>query len=704
MPNFTQSARLIAIETQLGEDVLLLKSFQMSDAIGRPFVCTCELRSETHDVKMEDVLGGPATIRITQTDGKTRYINGVISRFSQEGTPRAKAINKYSCTIVPALWLLTRTADCRIFQQLSVTDVIVKVLKDFGVADVELAATATYEAREYIVQYRETAFNFVSRLMEEEGLFYFFKHENGKHTMVISDATSVFAEAPGYETVVFHQNERDSAGIEHVWKVTTEQVVQPGVFVLRDFDFKVPTKQLESNTKTIQQKQSVKNFEVYDYPGFYETSAEGDRYVKVRMEESDAMHTLHRFQGDLRGLTVGSKFKLNQYPIEALNIDFVMIAAQLAADVGEYGTDGEAGDADGQSVTVSYTAIPHKVPFRTARTTAKPMIAGPQTAFVTGPSGEEIHVDEHGRVKVQFNWDRDGKGDDTTSCWVRVSQNWAGKKWGCVFLPRVGHEVIVEFLEGDPDRPIITGRVFNGTNTLPYKLPDNKTMSVIKTCTSKGGGGFNEIRFEDKKGEEEIFIHAEKDVHIYIKNDRYAMILNNEHLVVKKDSHTRVEQDVHRIIKRDLKESIERNTHLTVAGDSASKIEKTLSLYVKGDVSETFDANHHEKTKADYFLNAKNIVLEAVENITLKVGKTTLAMTEDGLKIATDGDIAFEAKKSLTAKATTDIKMEASANFSAKGTAGLKLESPAMAELKSANTTVKGDGMTTISGGLVKIN
>jgi len=261
-------------------------------------------------------------------------------------------------------------------------------------------------------------------------------------------------------------------------------------------------------------------------------------------------------------------------------------------------------------------------------------------------------------------------------------------------------------LEGDPDRPIVTGRVYNGgtEGQIPYKLPDFKTVSTIKSCTSKGGGGFNEIRFEDKKGEEEIFIHAEKDMQVRVKNDRTELTLNNQHLVVKKDQYTRIEQDRHSIIKRDRLEEIQRDNFQNIAGDSAVKIEKTLSLHVVGDVAENFDANHHEMTKANIFYQATKIVLEGSENITLKVGDTTLAMTKDGLKIETKGKIALDAKDKITVVTVADFTVEATAKVGIKGTAGLTLESPAKADMKSALTTVSADGNLTLKGAMVMIN
>jgi type VI secretion system secreted protein VgrG len=316
------------------------------------------------------------------------------------------------------------------------------------------------------------------------------------------------------------------------------------------------------------------------------------------------------------------------------------------------------------------------------------VIQGPQTAFVVGTAGEEIDTDEFGRVKVQFHWDRYGKVDENSSCWVRVSQPWAGKGWGAINIPRIGQEVVVEFLEGDPDRPIITGRVYNASAKVPYELPANKTISSLKSNTSKGGGGFNEIRFEDKKGEEQVFIHAEKNVDTRVKNDAFEWIGNNRHLVVKKDQVEHVENNRSEIVDADHTEEIGKDRHLKVVGKEAKAVDESLSLTVKGDVIEVFKANHSEQTTADYYLKADNVVIEALTNLTLKVGSSSIAIEAGGIGIKTSGEIKIEST------GTTDIK----------ATAPLTVESSATAEMKSPATTVKGDGMLTLKGGVVMIN
>jgi type VI secretion system secreted protein VgrG len=723
---YTQANRLIAVTTPLGEDALMLKGFQMRDEVGRPFVCELELRSADHTIKFDKIIGQNVTIRVQQTNGQTRYINGYVSRFSQEGAVSEGRINRYRATVVPWLWFLTRTADCRIFQNLSIPDVIRKIFNIFGFSDVDFQLTASYESREYVVQYRETAFNFISRLMEEEGIFYYFKHENGKHTLIVADGPSTHATVEGYAEVEYSQQEAQGATPkERVWDWRCEQTIQPGNYALRDFDFKAPDKLLDAEKATTAQKHEQKSFEIYDYPGFYEKKAEGDRYAAVRIEELDAAHEICHAVGDTRGLTVGAKFTLKGHGRQDQERAYVVTSAVYHAQTDEIGGRGAKGDGE-QMYTVSFTAIPAAVTFRTQRTTPKPCISGPQTAIVAGPDGEEIFTDEFGRVKVRFHWDRLPEDDnikpDATSCWIRVAQVWAGKKWGAMYIPRVGQEVVVEFLEGDPDRPLITGRVYNAQCSAPYKLPDNKTISTIKSSSSKGGDGFNELRFEDKKGDEQIFIHAQKQMDTRVKEDSYETIGRDRHLVVERDQIEHVKNNRSETIDNDHKETVKNDRNLKVEGKEAKEVVKSMSLKVGGDVAEEFDTNQSTLVKANHYLKAKNIVIEAEENITIKVTDDSfiaidkdsitvktkafdLTATKDGIDIKAMKDITIKSDTGgLAAKVLKDMALEATKNFSAKGTAGIALESPATAALKGTATDVKGSAKLGLSGGIVMIN
>jgi type VI secretion system secreted protein VgrG len=332
--------------------------------------------------------------------------------------------------------------------------------------------------------------------------------------------------------------------------------------------------------------------------------------------------------------------------------------------------------------------MPYEIPFRPVRRSRKPIVEGVQTAIVVGPEGEEIHTDQHGRVKVQFHWDREGENNENSSCWIRVSQAMAGNRWGAVFLPRIGHEVTVDFIEGDPDRPIIIGQVYHGNNNPPYALPDNKTMSTFKSNSSPKGEGFNEIRFEDKKGEEQLFLHAEKNMDIRIKNDRFETIGHDRNLVVENDRKEHIKNDRHEKVDNHHQEEIGGDHHLRVIGKQATEVSKNMSLTVTGDVAEDFQSNHSEQTAKDYFLKAQNVVIEAGTNITVKVGGSYLVIESGGITLSSSGDVEIKG---------TNVTIEAMANFAAKGNAGAKLES-------SAQTEVKGAAMVSIQGGIVKIN
>ena len=510
----TQKRRKLALATtKLKADKLLVRSIAMQDQLSRLFQIEAELASEDSQIDFDDVVGHNVTIRLDTGLKESRYFNGVFSRFVQLANKGGYA--RYRATIVPWLWLLTRTVDCRIFQDKTTPDIIEAVFKGHGFTDYKLNLSTSYEKWEYCVQYRETDFNFVSRLMEQEGIYYYFKHEDGKHTLVLADSISAHDPCPGHSEVPFLKTDEGAVGKLGVVDWSLEREVQPGTFAINDFDFKKPKSSLLANS-SISRDYGHSSFEVYDYPGQYVEANEGERLSTVRLDEFQAQFELFKGEATSRGLLTGYTFKLKNHPRSDQDREYLIAGFTLEADAGEFAT---GNGAEGEEFfSYEFTAIDKAQQFRPARVVPKPMIQGPQTAIVVGPEGEEIYTDEHGRVKVQFHWDRYGAYDENSSCWIRVSQYWAGKTWGTMHIPRVNQEVIVEFLEGDPDRPIITGRVYNGDQTVPYALPAEKTKSTMKSNSSKGGGGSNELRFEDKKGSEEVFLHGEKDWTVHIKN------------------------------------------------------------------------------------------------------------------------------------------------------------------------------------------
>ncbi len=528
----TQQHRFLAIETKLGTDKVLLKSVSINEQLGRLFQMEVELHSEDRAIKFEDIVGTSATVKLKMPNGQTRYFNGVVSRFVQEEHEQSFA--RYRATLVPWLWLLTRTADCRIHQNKKVPDIIEEVFKDHGFSDYKLKLSGSYSPWEYCVQYRETDFNFVSRLMEQEGIYYFFEHQDGKHTLVLADSPSAHESFEGYDTLVYRPpTTRQEENKETVTDWVIEKEVQPGMYVVSDFNFTTPKAAVTGNANVSRQHQRA-DYEMFDYPGEFETRDEGEGYAKLRVQELQARHEILRAQATVRGIAAGCKFTLKGHARADQNRAYLITRASIQISAGEYET---GKDADSEFYSCSFTAIPATQPFRSPRSTPKPLIQGPQTAIVVGPGGEEIYTDEHARVKVHFHWDRHDKQDENSSCWIRVSQYWAGKQWGSIHIPRIGQEVVVEFLEGDPDRPIITGRVYNADQAPPYDLPSNKTQSGLKSHSSKGGSAsnFNELRFEDKKGDELVYLQGEKDLAIEIKNDASEKIGHDRNLLVEHD-------------------------------------------------------------------------------------------------------------------------------------------------------------------------
>ena len=678
-----QETREIEVSTPLGDDVLLFQRMTATEQLARLFEYQLDLISSDANIKLEDLLGQNVTVRL-KTGDKSRFFNGYVSRFCLVGM--AENMYSYQVTLRPWLWFLTRTADCRIFQKQKAPDIIKQIFRDHGFSDFEEKLSATYREWEYCVQYRETDFNFVSRLMEQEGIYYYFKHEDGKHTLVIADSIEAHEAVANYEKVpYFPYQEKLRRERDHIFDWLVVQEVQPGIYALNDFDFEKPKADLNAKLKQ-PYGHVVDQFEVYDYPGEYNEKSDGDEYVRKRVEELHAQYEQVQGQGNARGLAVGGLFTLTQFPREDQNKEYLITTATYELQSDEYGSAKAIGTE--QIFMSSFTAIDSAQPYRAPRITPKPVVQGPQTAIVVGPKGEEIHTDKHGRVKVQFHWDRQGKADENSSCFVRVSHAWAGKNWGAIALPRIGQEVIVDFLEGDPDQPIITGRVYNEINKPPYDLPNKATISTFKTNSSKGGEGFNEFRFEDKKGEEQIFIHAEKNMDIRVKNDRFETIGHDRNLVVENDKKEHIKNERHEQVDSHHMEKIGGDRNLKVEGKEAKEVGGSLSLKVSDDVIEEFGANHSSQVSSDYYVKASNIVIEGTTNVTVQVGQSYIAIESGGIKIGTPGT----------------IELEATSTLSAKGTAGVTVESPATTDVKGTMTTVSGDAVLTLEGGLVKIN
>ncbi len=593
---FIQANRESEVITPLGDDVLLLREMNFSEELGRLFHMDLTLFSEQQELSFEDLLAQVVTVRLDIQNESRRYFNGHITEFVQELDQGPFAV--YRATVRPWLWFLTRTADCRIFQGMTVPDIVKQVFRDSSFTDFEDRLSGDYRTWDYCVQYRETDFNFVSRLMEQEGIYYYFAHERDKHTLVLADSYGSHDPLPEYEEIPFHlQSEGQGIDREYIFKWSVSKQIEPGVYALNDFDFERPNASLEVESSIVQ-SHDLADQEIYDYPGEFVESSDGENYARIRIEELAAQYEQISGASNARGIASGGLFTLGDYPRQDRNREYLVLSAShVVRNDGFFSNDSGSGTTYSNSFSLSNS----EASYRSARITPKPVVQGPQTAIVVGPSGEEIHTDEHGRVKLQFHWDRYGRKDENSSCWVRVAQVWAGKNWGGIHIPRIGQEVIVEFLEGDPDRPIVTGRVYNGEQIPPYDLPANKTQSGIKSRSSLGGSGanFNEIRMEDKIGEEQLYIHAEKNQDNVVENDettnvghdRTEDVGNNETITIGNDRTESVGNNEDISIGANRTEQVGGNEDITISGNRNKMVGGNDDLVVAGNQSATITGN-----------------------------------------------------------------------------------------------------------------
>ena len=676
-----------------------------------------ELVTTMEKVVFDDVVGKPAVLSIN-TDYGERWFHGVVSRFVLTGETTGQTY--YRAELVPSAWLLTHRYNSRIFQEKTVPDIISEVLTQAGIATDRFkidGLARTYDPRTYCVQYRETDYNFICRLMEEEGIRWYFEQGKDDHVLILEDGDkSAYTPIEGQAELFYHPPSGMHVEQEHVFRFRLGQSVRPGAVVLNDFNFENPKLDLKGSSDCGRDK----DLEFFDCPGEYQDQKQGQNLAALRAAEFEAARTVGVGQANSPRLAPGKTFELSGHPsgvdgsylltsvthqgkqsvgrtstgangraglldarvqqslvaarqhedktirelAEALLqiisrfragdptaqralTEWVYHAGQVSRDLPSVAeasggsplealaipnlledvTTWSIVDYDAPSYECRFECIPSSISYRPPRVTPWPQMRGTQTARVVGPKGEEIHTDEYGRVKVQFNWDRQGGHGEKASCWIRVSQGMAGGSYGMMFLPRVGQEVVVDFLEGDPDQPLIIGRVYNADHMPPYKLPDEKTKSVIKTHSSKGGGGTNEIRFEDLKDKEQILMYAQKDQHIRVNNDRVENIDHDRHLTVKENKFELVKKAKNIEVKLDFKEKIGGGKSLGVGGKVSEKFGGSHSVSVGGDVIEKYSMNHKNETSMTSTTKALAIKLEATTGIELKCGGSSIVLT-----------------------------------------------------------------------------
>ncbi|HTO92221.1 MAG TPA: type VI secretion system tip protein VgrG [Candidatus Sulfotelmatobacter sp.] len=625
-----QSTDFVFSAGHLDSDDLRVLRYTGSEGISQCFVYDLELSTPETQIDFEDLVGEKCHLIVTTAFGE-RHVDGIVARWEEVG--RTKDATYHTARLVPRVWTLNLIRQSRIFQGLSTPEILEQVLKGAGIPsdDYKLSLKGKYEARTYCVQYRESDFDFISRLMEEDGMFFFFEHTEDSHAMIIGDGPEVHAELPDGAEIRYREADSGMLGLEQVLHFRYARTLRPGAVMLKEFDFKKPSLALKATEKADAKKES--KFESYDYPGEYPAQSIGDRLVKVRLQEERAESYLGQGETDCRRFYPGWKFTLADHPNDALNIEYLLVRVRHAGEQPHAAGGAGGGDAKKPVYRATFDCIPAAVSYRSPRVTPRPTIDGPQTAVVVGGSQDEIHCDDHGRVKVKFHWDRADTKGDKSSCWIRVSQAWGGAGWGTLFIPRVGQEVVVDFLEGDPDRPLITGRVYNATNPVPYKLPDNKTRTSIKSNSSPGGDGANELRFEDKKGNEQLFIQAEKDVDLYVKNDHREFFGRDKHSTVTRDHLTSIERDEHLLVDRDSLSDVTRDHSLKVGGKQMLGVTGTRTVKVTGDIHESTGGKFSLEASQGIYLKASSIVIEGSQAVTLKVGGNFVMVDPGGVTI-----------------------------------------------------------------------
>jgi type VI secretion system secreted protein VgrG len=702
----------VTVDTPLGPGAVTFVQMSGREAIGEPFEYHVDLVSEDIDIDPEDLLGQTMAIHLEVSGDKQRHFHGYVTSVDFVDHVRPSA--GYRAIVRPWLWLLKNTTNCRIFQNKTIPAIVKQIFRDRGFTDFEESLSGEYEVVDYLVQYRESDFNFVSRLLEHAGIYYHFRHDSNAHTLVLADSSAGHQRAPNCGTLPYNPpDDHRSALAEYVdrWQLT--QRITPGAVVLRDFDFERPKANLTASVSA-PKGHAAADAELYDYPGAYRVKSDGEALARIRLEEHQEHYQEVTGHTNARGLAVGALFELTDYPRDDQNREYLVSWAALAI----VGHDVVSGGADrGQTFSCEFGAIASSVQFRTPPRTRKPVVQGPQTAVVVGKAGEEIWTDKYGRIKVQFHWDREGQSDQNSSCWVRVSQVWAGANWGAMHIPRVGQEVIVEFLEGDPDRPIVTGRVYNASNMPPYSLSDNQTQSGIKSRSTKGGGvpNANEIRFEDKKGHEELYFQAERNQTTLVKANQSVSVGANRSVSVGADETVSVtanrtttigKKDVV-TVKGEHEMTVSKKVTQTYLDDHAVKLTGNQTIEIGKNKTEHVTQTYGLTTDTKFELTqvsttltfqSNQVTLDAASVITVTRGPAKLTIDDSGqVTLTTPTGIKFECGPNTITMSPGGIEIKGPQITLKAEPSSLDL-GPAGAKLAGATTTVEATTICSIKG------
>ncbi|MBF8224180.1 type VI secretion system Vgr family protein [Halomonas sp. 328] len=596
---------------------LAVLDFTLDEALSAPFRLTLQVASRDGELSAEAFLDREASLTVWQDGEPLRRVHGIVSEFARGDRGHRRTL--YHLEVRPALWRLGLRHNSRIFQRVSPLTIINTLCEERGLTDVAFAVTREPEEREYCVQYRESDLAFIQRLAAEEGLCFFHEFEDaegGTHRLVFADDPQVLG-ALGPRP--YHGRAGGTPPLRHLRRLKQVARVRPASATLKDYSFKQPAySQLHEHAADgLDAHAQRDDYEHYDYPGRYKADASGSAFTRIRLEALRHQALTAEAESDLPELAPGTRFTLEGHDLEETNRDWQVVAA-VHTGTQPQALEEEAAQADGLTTLANTLVLAPADRAWRPEPPVRPRVDGPQVAFVVGPEGEEIHCDEHGRVKVQFPWDRYAAPDDTASAWLRVSQGWAGGGYGAMAIPRIGHEVIVSFLEGDPDQPIITGRTYHAVNTPPYALPEHKTRTVLRT-QSHQGEGFNELRFEDQADQEQIWLHAQKDLELLTNNDRTEEIGNDSHLKVHHDRIAEIDSDDHLSVHGNRHAQVDGDDHLIVG---ASRHER----YGRAQLVEAGQEVHHKA--------GMKVVVEAGAEITLQAGGSFVKLDPSGVTIS----------------------------------------------------------------------
>ena len=675
--------RIVDVVTPLGS-ALWFRQMKGAEALSSLFEFELTLHSKQSGLSAKDMHGKGVTLKVATEDSKgLRYLNGICTRFGAGGREGEHLL--YTARLRPWLWLAGRRSDCKIFQFMKVPDIISEVLGKYGFAT-SVRLKKTYREWDYCVQYQETDLNFVMRLMEHEGIYFYFEHSDGEHTLVLADDVSCHAPLPGKPNIkYFGVDAAAVADEEHFnsWEVL--EGVNSGEYITDDYDFENPRGDLKTKRKNAF-GHVHDSWERYMWPGGYVNVGDGENYSGVRLESLQSEHERTQGQTTVRTMAPGYLFTLERCPRADQNREYlsVVVSYNFRDNARMTAGGGGGGDADWD---IQVTAQPTAIPYRPQRLTPRPLTSGPQTAVVVGPAGEEIYTDKYGRVKVQFFWDRYGKKDEHSSCWIRVSHPWAGDKWGFIHIPRIGQEVIVDFIGGDPDCPMITGCVYNADQMPPYGLPDNKTVSGIKSRSSKDGSptDFNEIRMEDKKGKEQLYVHAQRNLDTVVEA--------SETRAVGVDRSSRIGQHDSRFVVKNDKQVIGVDQALQVQANQDVAIGGNQNVSVKGNQGNMVNGNLTQSVGGILMAKAGGDHRESVG------GKHTLTVSSDEKNNIGGKQVNFVqgGRKSIVKGEDVTVATGKASTFAA---AGYSLMTPLTYSLQSLTRKVKvlGQDETTVVG------